>query len=36
MIITNIKKQGYDIVPVSNLIYKENYEIDNNGVQYKK
>lgn len=35
-IITNIKKKGYDIVPVSNLIYKENYEIDNNGVQYKK
>lgn len=35
-IIANIKKKGYDIVPVSDLIYKENYEIDNNGVQYKK
>ena len=36
MIITNIKNKGYNIVPVSDLIYKENYSIDNNGVQYKQ
>jgi len=33
MIISNIKEKGYEIVPVSELIYKENYTIDNNGVQ---
>lgn len=36
MIITNIKNKGFSIVPVSELIYKENYGIDNNGIQYKK
>ena len=36
MIITNIKNKGFTIVPVSELIYKENYSIDNNGMQYKK
>ena len=36
MIITNIKNKGYNIVPVSDLIYKENYSIDNNGVHYKQ
>lgn len=36
MIITNIKNKGYNIVPVSDLIYKENYSIDNNGVQCKQ
>ena len=36
MILTNIKNKGYNIVPVSDLIYKENYSIDNNGVQYKQ
>lgn len=35
MIITNIKNKGYNIVPVSELIYKEGYKIDNNGMQYK-
>lgn len=35
MIITNIKNKGYNIVPVSELIYKESYKIDNNGMQYK-
>ena len=29
-IITKIKEKGYEIVPVSDLIYKENYTIDNN------
>ena len=35
MIIKNIKKEGYGLVTVSELIYKENYTIDNNGVQHK-
>ena len=35
MIIKNIKEKGYELVPVSELIYKENYTIDNNGVQCK-
>ena len=34
-IIKNIKDKGYDIVPVSELIYKDNYIIDVNGVQHK-
>ena len=33
MIIKNIKAKGYEITTVSNLIYKDNYTIDNNGVQ---
>ena len=36
MIITNIKSKGYELVKVSDLIYKENYCIDNNGVQQKQ
>lgn len=36
MIITKIKEKGYTIVPVSELIYKEDYTIDNNGVQSLK
>lgn len=32
-IIKNIKEKGYEIVPISELIYKENYTIDNNGTQ---
>ena len=35
MIIKNIKQEGYELVTVSDLIYKENYTIDNNGVQHK-
>lgn len=34
-IIKKIKDRGYNIVPVSELIYKENYKIDNNGTQHK-
>lgn len=34
-IIAKIKEKGYSIVPVSELIYKENYTIDKNGVQHK-
>lgn len=41
MLIKNINKKGYEIVTVSDLIYKENYYIDVNGTQrlgteYKK
>lgn len=36
MLISNIKNKGYEVVTVSDLIYKENYEIDNNGVQHKQ
>lgn len=35
-LITNIKNKGYKLVTVSDLIYKENFGIDNNGMQYKK
>jgi len=35
MIIKNIKSKGIEIVRVSELIYKENYTIDNNGIQHK-
>ena len=34
-IIKNIKEKGLDLVTVSELIYKESYSIDNNGVQHK-
>ena len=33
MLIKNIQKAGYQITKVSNLIYKENYTINNNGTQ---
>lgn len=33
MLIKNIKNRGYEIVKVSDLIYKENYSINNNGTQ---
>lgn len=36
MIIQNIKNKGYNIIPVSELIYKENYTIDANGIQHKQ
>ena len=34
-IIKNIKKKGYNLVTVSELIYTKDYNIDNNGVQHK-
>lgn len=34
-LITNIKSAGYEIVPVSELIYKSDYHIDNTGMQIK-
>lgn len=33
MLLSNIEKKGYEIVTVSELIYKDNYYIDVNGVQ---
>lgn len=36
MLIKNIKEKGFEIVKVSDLIYKENYEINSNGMQAKK
>jgi polysaccharide deacetylase family sporulation protein PdaB len=33
-IIASLQKQGYKIVPVSELIYKDNYTIDSAGVQH--
>ena len=36
MIINNIKNKGYELVKVSDLIYKDNYVIDNNGTQIYK
>lgn len=36
MLIKNIKEKGYELVKVSDLIYKENYTIDSNGTQKSK
>lgn len=36
MIIKNIKEKGLEIVPISELIYKENYSINVNGTQIKQ
>lgn len=33
MLLYNIQQKGYQIVTVSDLIYKDNYYIDVNGVQ---
>ena len=35
MLIKNIKQKNLEIVKVSDLIYKENYKINNNGTQIK-
>lgn len=36
MLIKNIKAKGYDLVKISDLLIKENYEINANGTQIKK
>ena len=36
MLIKNIKSKGFEIVEVSDLIYQDNYRIDNNGMQLKQ
>jgi peptidoglycan/xylan/chitin deacetylase (PgdA/CDA1 family) len=33
-IIENLQKQGYSLVPISQLIYKDNYTIDTQGIQH--
>ncbi len=33
IVLSNLQKEGYKIVPISELIYKNTYEIDNNGKQ---
>lgn len=35
MLLKNIKQKGLEIVKVSDLIYKDNYTIDNNGMQIR-
>ena len=35
MLVKNIKANGFEITTVSNLIYKDNYSINNNGTQIK-
>ena len=35
-LLTNIKEKGFQVVTVSDLIYKENYIVDSNGVQKQK
>lgn len=32
-IITILKKEGYELVTISDLVYEDNYEVDSNGVQ---
>ena len=34
LILDHLLAEGYDIVPVSELIYKENYRLDHTGRQY--
>ena len=36
MILRNIKQKGFSVVPVSELIYKDNYKIDSTGMQICK
>ena len=36
MLIKNIKSSGYEIVKISDMIYKDDYTIDNNGTQIKQ
>ena len=32
-LLTSLKQQGYDVIPISELIYTEDYHIDGNGMQ---
>ena len=32
--IKGLKEKGYEIVPISKLIYKENYQMDHEGRQF--
>lgn len=33
MLLKNIKQKGYEVIPISDLIYKDNYKIDSTGMQ---
>ena len=35
MLLKNIKQKGYEVVPISNMIYENNYKIDSTGMQIK-
>jgi peptidoglycan/xylan/chitin deacetylase (PgdA/CDA1 family) len=35
-LLTNIEQKGFKVVTVSDLIYKDNYMIDSNGIQKQK
>lgn len=35
LVIANLKNQGYKMVRLSDMVYTENYTVDNNGVQHK-
>lgn len=34
-VIVGLKEMGYEIVPISELIYTDNYKIDHTGKQYQ-
>lgn len=36
LIISNLQNQGYKLVTMSELVYQENYYVDNNGIQHLK
>ncbi|MBP3422615.1 MAG: polysaccharide deacetylase family protein [Clostridia bacterium] len=36
LIFSTLKNRGYEFVPISELIYKENYYMDNNGRQHRR
>lgn len=36
IVIEKLQSEGYEIVPISELIYKDNFYIDNTGRQHKK
>lgn len=36
MLLKNIKQKGLEVVTISDLIYLDNYTINNNGTQIKK
>lgn len=35
MLLTKIEEKGYKVTKVSDIVYQENYTIDNNGIQHK-
>lgn len=35
LVLESLKKKGYEVVPVSELIYSEGYTVDDQGIQHK-